>query len=500
MGRFSELDVGDCGEQPPSLQSTSLQSPSLVVLNRDLGVALTDEQSRAFDGVEAWLSSGVGGAYHLAGAAGTGKSTLVAAVARLPNTRLTATTGRAALRLWACAKRPARTLHAELYERPEVGSGQEVDAEGRAQRSASGPRQWDLSFDRVRPPFNTTEVDGVARVERTALLVVDEASLVAPAAWVDLQSWVAAGVKVLLVGDDYQLPPVVAEGGRRRAEVQALVARYGEDFSAFSLSPGVRLSTVMRASGGVVRAAARLRETGEVVRESDGNYAFAATRSPLEDAVEAYAADPTDHLLVTWRNATRMRANRLVRERLGRSGEVPDPGEPVLFRRNSTEYRVLNGDVMRCGGPLEPGPKFDSLQCWWMTLEGREQRRVLVTVDGGDRQRGGEWFDGGMPWVSDFRRFHRDVRDMRAWAPTLRAGDTIGMPVPVTWGYCLTAHLAQGSEFRRVTTFLDGADARSARFQKQTRLPAGSSAKFSSRWIYTATTRAREQSTLLLGY
>ncbi len=70
-------------------------------------------------------------------------------------------------------------------------------------------------------------------------------------------------------------------------------------------------------------------------------------------------------------------------------------------------------------------------------------------------------------------------------------------PVPVTWNYCLTAHLAQGSEYRRVTTFIPG-DFTNPHFKKPTTLPDGTEMKFSMRFLYTALSRAREHATLIV--
>ena len=85
----------------------------------------------------------------------------------------------------------------------------------------------------------------------------------------------------------------------------------------------------------------------------------------------------------------------------------------------------------------------------------------------------------------------------RAFGTTL---DQIGIePTPVTWGYVLTAHTAHGSEARRATVFLPRDDERSRFFRKETTLPSGQKAPFSARFVYTAMTRAKTLSMMVLG-
>lgn len=425
----------------------------------------TEEQHACLREVDAWRLGSNGEAmrgeadfgspfFSLTGPAGAGKSTLVREiVSRYPSAVLTAMTGKAALRLSECAGRSASTLHKILYYPPKRGD--------------------DPRFVRLREP----EGDFV---------IIDEAGMCSPGVRADLDKWAQRGVRFLLVGDSYQLPPVI---------VGEELKQYGEDYSVFSEVGGASLKTVMRSIGGVLRAATVVRETGQIPRESDGEYEY--VRSPqgvVERAVEEYCADREDHLLITWKNETRMRANRMIREKLGHDGPLPDEGEPVLIKRNGQGF--LNGEIVVCGG-FEDGPQIGSLACTWMRVGARLpvvdedfdlRPRILVTVQGGPESRGGEFFDGGLPWVDDWKAYHI----------ALKAGNW-PEPVPVTWGYCLTAHSAQGSEARRATVFLERGDERSRNFRKSTTLPGGGQVPFSARWVYTAITRGKERAMMIGG-
>lgn len=391
----------------------------------------------------------------LCGAAGTGKSTLVSELVERYPLNLTAMTGKAALRLGETSGRSASTLHRLMYWPPTHDDG------------------GGMRFTRLRePPYG--------------VVLIDEASMMTPQVFNDLRRW---GVRFILVGDPFQLPPVIT--GEERTV-------YGDDYSVFSMTEAFHLTEVMRNAGGVLRAAEKVRLTGQIYRTTekdetgDGGYFFETARRSMERAVSEYVEDRDDHLLITWRNAARMQANRMIRAKLGHDGPLPDEGEPVLIRKNTEHH--LNGEVVICRGFRE-GPVLDTakkdavdtygakLVTLWMDVVGSPS--VLVTVQGA---KDGEMFDGGTPWVQDWRRYHAALNR-----------EKLPEPVPVTWGYCLTAHAAQGSQARRTTVFLDAGDDRSDHFNRMTKLPTGESVTTKARWFYTAITRSKHMTKVFLG-
>lgn len=406
-------------------------------------IVWTPEQQQVIDSFRRWRDENKSAFFAITGPAGSGKTTIMREVAAgVP----TAMTGKAALRLTQCTGQLASTLHKVLYFPPKTGNN--------------------VEFTDLREP----EGD---------FYTVDESSMMTPAVFEHLQQWVAKGVRFLLVGDAYQLPPVIT--GK---EVQ----RHGEDYSVFAEVRGAALETVMRNAGGVLRAATKIRQTGMLEEKSDFDnglgYEFFSSRNVIEEAVERYCSQPNDHLLITWRNAVRMQANKMIRARFGHDGPLPDEGEPVLIRKNGQNF--LNGEIVTCGG-FEAGPKIDSMSTLWMSVQG-SAFKLLVSYEGSPSDKGGEIFDGGTPWIQNFSKYHAALK---------RLG--LPEPIPVTWGYTLTAHAAQGSEAERVTVFLANGDERNRNFCKTTTMPNGQTVPFLSRWLYTAITRSKKHATMMVG-
>jgi hypothetical protein len=421
-------------------------------------ITWTPEQNEALEKIGDWH-----GKYtpylSLTGPAGVGKTTLMnEVIRRFPNATLTAMTGKAALRLSQLAGRDATTLHAKLYEPPKLDEKKQYK---------------ELFFTALREA-------------PSSLVVIDESSMTTPAIFDDLKRW---GCRILFVGDSYQLPPVIT--GEE-------LKKYGkDDYSVFSHVRGAELKTVMRNAGGVLRAATQVRETGLICAEShldapDEGYEFVKECDPVERAVDDYLNDREDHLLITWKNAVRMDANKKIRARLGHDGPLPDEGEPVLIKRNGGGF--LNGQIVTWAG-CESGPQIGSMRTLWMKVNdlGFEQK-LLVSFEGGPSESkgglsgsDGEPFDGGMPWLENWRQYHADLRRLKLDAPT-----------PITWGYVHTAYSAQGSEARRATVFLANGNERSRFFNKETTLPSGEKVPHAARFYYTALTRGKKSSRLIV--
>jgi exodeoxyribonuclease-5 len=165
-------------------------------------------QQSALSKLEQFLSS-PSTSFILKGCAGTGKTTLMRALASLSDTNFVylAPTGKAAKRLSESIGAPAATVHSAIYVLLKGGR--------------------DPQFE-----WNGDMEDAVA--------VVDEASMVYPEMAADLHSTFR---KVIFVGDPFQLPPVKAEDwfARQPADAELLeIHRQALESPILSLATAVR--------------------------------------------------------------------------------------------------------------------------------------------------------------------------------------------------------------------------------------------------------------------
>lgn len=432
---------------PPSFQDPVPPLPPSFTWNED--------QLAAIDQILAWRSNAFGPKFmKLTGAAGAGKTTVLRALKERfgRGAAWAAMTGKAASRMRELAQVRASTLHSALYHGPR-----EVDN--------AVEQRIDLEFRDVKVGF-------------ASLLTLDESSMCSPRIFEDLNR--STFQKVLLVGDPYQLSPVLS----RQEEGQ-----HGEDYSVFKHVEGPHLGRVMRNQGAVLGAATLVREKQIVPEHSmaEGgsiyNYSEALDpNSAIDTAVDKWFSDPKGHVLVTWKNDNRMTANETIRKRLGHTDRFPVPGEPVVVRKNVHSAGIMNGDVVEVVEWLDEGPTLCGIPTRYLRVKvdlgamGSVEVTLLVPT---------ATFDGTMPYVP--------LADMRRATKQADCGD----PVPVTFAYCLTGHSIQGSEFRRVTTFIPG-DFRSKNFTKPTTLPDGTSMPFSMRFLYVAISRAKERADLIV--
>lgn len=394
----------------------------------------------------------------LTGAAGTGKTTVLQEIRRrLTGTRTawSAMTGKAASRMREASGVNAKTLHSVLYYPPR-----EVDNEV--------DQKVDLEFEQLKS-------DG-----RSCLLVIDESSMIGSRLFDDIKR--SAYDKILLVGDPYQIPPVLSK--------QEEAAR-GGDYTVFSdrqrlggFIEAAHLDEVMRNAGAVLRAATHVRERQEIPTESRSdasgtyNYAVAGYQDmAIQIAIQSWLDDRDDHVLITWRNETRMLANRVIRTKLGFTSALPEVGEPVVIRRNVYGTDLMNGDIVHIVEWMDEGPTLCGVATQHVAVRSGERVVYLLVPT--------QKFDGMLPYVG-----------LNEWRSAIRDAD-VEEPTPVTFGYCLTAHLAQGSQWRRVTTFLPG-DLDHQHFKKMTRLPNGETMPFSMRFLYTALARAVSHTSLIV--
>lgn len=228
---------------------------------------------------------------------------------------------------------------------------------------------------------------------------------------------IRTGAKIIACGDPGQLPPV--EGKQ------------------FFNKPDLTLHTIHRQAleSPIIRQAHAVRQGNPY--EADGD-AFRVAKHGELTAEEKLDAD----MILCWTNATKRAINRHMRELRGfQFMPHPQAGEPVLCLRNAPDYGIFNGAIYTL---LEPFMEGDT----WIVIE----------VE-------------GVPTRVDCVNFE---------------GIKTGLPVGVkanTWfdfGYALTVHKAQGSEWSNVI-LIDEYRRREERKE----------------WLYTGITRAADKITII---
>jgi exodeoxyribonuclease-5 len=261
------------------------------------------------------------------------------------------------------------------------------------------------------------------------VLILDEASMVGYAL---LALCRKVFRQIVLVGDPGQLPPV-------------------QDVAVLDTVGGVQLSEIHRqaADSPLLRLAYRAREGYPFWHHGLAAYGPAAAECP---AVPASVF--LDAPLITWKNATRLACTRLIREALGYPPDRLVVGEPLVCRSTDQATRVdgfYNNALFRV---VKIAP-YDTREVTLRDELTGEERFALVHLEDLD-------------------------------------GDNIELDaIPFRFGYCLTAHTAQGGEWP--TVYVSKPDlVRYAGFCWQRgRLDD------LARWCYTVVTRARESLGLL---
>ncbi len=277
----------------------------------------------------------------------------------------------------------------------------------------------------INPTFSLNRQSPVAKA---ALIVVDECSMVDEQLGRDLMSF---GTPILVLGDPAQLPPISGGGFFTEHEPDHLLTEIHRQ----------------AADNPIIRMALDVREGRELVHGDFGR-ARVISRAQVDQELVLAA----DQVLVGT-NRTRRRYNQRLRELKGFDAAWPQAGDKLVCLRNDPAKGLLNGSL------------------WKVMTSSRETVKpginLLVAPEEDDPDRG----------VAKIKLLKAAFEDPEAdipWQQKKRFDD-------FDYGYALTVHKAQGSQWNEVVLFDE-----SFAF-KDTR----------QRWLYTAITRAAERLTVV---
>lgn len=336
------------------------------------------QQQEALARIRIWLGARYGGqqTFYLAGWAGTGKTTLAQEIAsEVRNTKFAAFTGKAASVMAQKGCDGAQTVHRLIYK---------ID-EGATDRSPSGDPVFRLSTS--------------SELVSAGLLILDESSMIGKTLAQDLLSF---GVKILVLGDPAQLPPV------------------GEDTGFFTgREPDFQLTEIHRQAEGnpIIQMSQTVRKGN---RLNWGQYGDSLVLPAKQ--VTAAMARQADQILCG-RNATRRAKNERMRGLLGRKGLFA-PQDRIVCTKNDYGAGLLNGTIWQV-----------------QAIEYQDDAETLMSIRG---------IDPGSEGVTmSVRATNVVVLGTEKDTPK---EDLRGFQF-FDFAYCLTVHKAQGSQWDTVLVY-----------------------------------------------
>lgn len=287
------------------------------------------------------------------------------------------------------------------------------------------------------------------------IIVVDEISL-APKSM--LEMLLKHNVFCIFIGDNFQLPQIDKN-----------------EAHDFLIHPDIFLSKIMRqaAESEIIQLTMKIRN-GEEIPYMQGNEAMVIPKQELN----------TGHLLwadqiICGTNQVRINVNNQMRQLKGFEGDIPQDGEKMICLRNYWEdisddggSCLVNGMTGIIKNPFSiviHAPRYvkmrdhamPAVHCEFIADDTNE---VFSSVDMDKYM-----IQHGEPFL--------DWRESYALGKLkMRIGDII--PRAFTYGYCITCHKSQGSEWNKVLVLEEKFP-----FEK----------KEHARWLYTAATRAADK-------
>lgn len=407
------------------------------------------QQEQALKAVKEFLTDPSRQVFRLDGLAGTGKTTLALEIRNMVNgtVNFAAYTGKAASVLQSKGCTGASTIHKLIYiprdkaraqlmelEEDLVRLRHELRSEGYTEEQILEAENVKTLVDRIRqentelaePSF---KLNYESDIRFSKLIIIDECSMVDERIGEDLLSF---GTKVLVLGDPGQLPPVKGTGF-------FINPHRPPDFTLTEIHRQARDNPIIDLAWRV-----RNKEPLEVGDYGDSKVVWKSDFDPAE-------AQQCDQILVG-KNATRTAYNNRMRKILGHVENYPVKSDKIVCLRNNHEAGLLNGTV-------------------WEVIDTGEltEDRVVMTISP---------FASGQDGVAQTVNAHlhhfQGRSDELAWYEYKEADQ-------FDYGYALTVHKAQGSQWDHVVLFDESGVFRNDKYH----------------WLYTGITRAAEKLTIV---
>lgn len=262
-------------------------------------------------------------------------------------------------------------------------------------------------------------------------------------------------VYVICCGDPFQLPPVDKDSDNKLLN-----------------SPHIFLDQIMRqaAESEIIQLTMKIR-AGEPIHNMSGEEIKIISKNELSTGHLFWA----DQILVATNN-TRHSINNQMRELLGR-GDAPEDGDKVICLRNYWDDLSMQGEPL-VNGTI--GILKNSYSCF-IELPPKF-RNLRIPVISTDFITDGDEFYEALDIDRQLILTGKEFLDYKQKFSINRFGSSWMVPKEFAYGYAITCHKAQGSEWDKVLVLEEAFP-----FDKEEH----------ARWLYTACTRASEKLVLV---
>lgn len=279
------------------------------------------------------------------------------------------------------------------------------------------------------------------------LIIIDEASMVNFELWKDITSY---NIPIIAVGDHGQLPPV------------------GDKFNLMS-KPNYVLTEIKRQSldNPIIRLTQDIRNGIEIpygFYDENNKSVFKLPWNSEECKKIFDSLDFTnnnDMIVLCGLNKTRVSINQMIRNKIGYTSPEPYPGDRVVFLKNNPITKVLNGMLG---------------QVMFLLYEAKNVYNMSVLLDGYEDPFAGIVYNGCFG-KEKYEDAYLELQN-KYYKQVINKSDFSSIDI-CDWGYCISTHKSQGSEFKKVICFVEKSYYWDDEYMKK--------------WLYTAATRAKEK-------
>jgi exodeoxyribonuclease-5 len=280
----------------------------------------------------------------------------------------------------------------------------------------------------------------------TNLIIIDEASMISKEIWKDLLYY---EIPIIVFGDHGQLPPIDDNFNLLEKPDYILTQIHRQALN----SPIIKLSSFIRKEGYIPFG----KYSNEVFKLS--------WRQPQCQQIWNNINYSDDDLIVLCAfNKTRSILNDEIRTKLSFSQKQPYPDEKVVCLMNNHDQGIMNGQIGKV--------------VWAMPAQYNDAYRLTINI-------GGKFYECNIA-KQCFGEVQYSLHDYKRKNNLLRNKKARSSLDFFDYGYVISVHKSQGSEWSRVVLF----EQRTSKWDDE----------YYKKWLYTAVTRAKQKLFIITDY